>query len=115
MYHLFMNAQKCVALTIRSKPLIEEFGYALAKKISPNVYTNSRIINTNEGYFFIRHVGDNTRIIGTFMNDMNNLELDFMSKSYRDVDPAHMKEIVNHYFRPTRLESIWIRNPESYR
>jgi hypothetical protein len=110
-----MNAQKCVALTIRSRPLIEEFGYALAKKISPNVYTNSRIINTNEGYFFIRQVGDNTKIIANFMNDMNNLELDILCKTYRDVDPAHMKQVVNEYFRPMRLESKWLRNPDNYR
>ena len=115
MYHLFMNAQKCAGLTIRSKPLIEEFGYALAKKINPNVFTNSRIINTNEGYFFIRHVGENTKIIANFMNDVNNLEMDILSKKYKDVDPAHMKELVNYYFRPLRLESKWIRNPDNYR
>jgi S-adenosylmethionine/arginine decarboxylase-like enzyme len=115
-HHLLLNARRCVPVTIRSKPIIQEFSRALVKKIDMVPYGNPTVVmfgtGNKKGYTLVQLI-ETSNITAHFVEETEDMYLDVFS--CKDFDYKKVVEAVNYYFGPVSVDTKFVSRDASIR
>ena len=113
-HHLLLNARGCVPATIRSKGLIETFTHDLVKRIDMVPYGKPKVVmfgtGNKKGYTLVQLI-ETSNITGHFVEETDDMYLDVFS--CKDFKPETVEEIVDSYFGPVSVDTMFVSRDAS--
>jgi S-adenosylmethionine/arginine decarboxylase-like enzyme len=109
-YHLIVDASKCLPLTIRNKKHIEFFASYLVNQIDMVAFGEPQVQHFGSGNkagFTLVQLIETSNITAHFCEETNDMYLDVFS--CKPFHPKTVSEITNLYFRPERLNTLFIK------
>ena len=115
-HHLLLNARTCIPEAIRSKPRIQEFTRNLVREIDMVAYGNPRVVmfgtGNKKGYTLVQLI-ETSNITGHFVEETDDMYLDVFS--CKTFDPETVKDVVEYYFGPARVDTKFVSRDASIR
>lgn len=104
--HLMLNAHKCHARAIRSRPVIHQFSKTLVRAIDMTPYGEPIIEHFGEGnksgYTLVQLIST-SNITAHFVEETGDVYLDVFS--CKDYEPATVEQVFYDFFHPVAIQT----------